>query len=92
MPVWRRRKPERSYLVASGELLVGLGLIAGIPTGRAAFFGGLLNFNCLRAGAVSINPTLLVMAFGLTLARRIAGWRGGERRLPPALERIRMRL
>jgi thiosulfate dehydrogenase [quinone] large subunit len=80
-----------SYAVAFGELLVGLGLIAGILTGLAAFFGGFMNFNYLLAGAVSTNPTLLVMAIGLALAWRIAGWWGGDRWLLPALERIRLR-
>jgi len=80
-----------SYVVAFGELLVGVGLILGILTGLAAFFGGFMNFNYLLAGTVSTNPILLVMAIGLVLAWRTAGWWGGDRWLLPALERIRPR-
>jgi thiosulfate dehydrogenase [quinone] large subunit len=80
-----------SYAVAIGEVLVGLGLLAGILTGLAAFFGGFMNFNYLLAGTVSINPILLVLEIGLVLAWRIAGWWGGDRWLLPVLERIRIR-
>ncbi|MGD0174065.1 MAG: DoxX family membrane protein [Anaerolineales bacterium] len=80
-----------SYVVSFGEFLVGVGLLLGIFTGLAAFFGGLMNFNYLLAGSVSINPSLLVMEIGLALAWRIAGWWGGDRWLLPALSRIRIR-
>ncbi len=80
-----------SYVVAFGELLVGLGLILGILTGLAAFFGGFMNFNYLLAGTVSINAILLVMEIGLMLAWRIAGWWGGDRWILPAWDRIRNR-
>jgi thiosulfate dehydrogenase [quinone] large subunit len=80
-----------SYVVAFGELLVGVGLILGILTGLAAFFGGFMNFNYLLAGSVSTNPILLVMEIGLMLAWRIAGWWGGDRWLLPVLDRIRIR-
>jgi thiosulfate dehydrogenase [quinone] large subunit len=80
-----------SYVVSFGEFLVGVGLLLGILTGLAAFFGGLMNFNYLLAGSVSINPILLVLEIGLMLAWRIAGWWGGDRRLLPALRRIRIR-
>jgi thiosulfate dehydrogenase [quinone] large subunit len=80
-----------SYAVAFGELLVGIGLLLGIVTGLAAFFGGLMSFNYLLAGSVSINPILLVLEIGLMLAWRIAGWWGGDRWVLPILNRIRIR-
>jgi thiosulfate dehydrogenase [quinone] large subunit len=80
-----------SYAVSIGEFLVGLGLLTGILTGLAAFFGGLMNFNYLLAGSVSINPVMLVLEIGLMLAWRNAGWWGGDRWLLPALRKIRLR-
>ncbi len=80
-----------SYVVAFGELFVGVGLILGLLTGLAAFFGGFMNLNYLLAGTVSTNAILLVMEIGLALAWRIAGWWGGDRWLLPVLERIRIR-
>src|SRR3989344_5796182 len=44
-----------SYLVAYGELFVGVALIIGIFVGIAAFFGSFMNLNYLLAGTVSIN-------------------------------------
>lgn len=74
-----------SYLVTYGELAVGIGLILGAFTGIAAFFGILMNFNYLFAGAVSINPLLLLIQLFLILAWRNAGWIGFDRFLLPAL-------
>ena len=78
-----------SYLVAYGELLVGIALILGIFTGVAAFFGGFMNLNFLLAGTVSINPQLLVLALLLMAAHKIAGWWGVDRWILPRL-RARM--
>lgn len=66
-------------LVAVGELLVGLGLIAGFLTGIAAFFGFFMNLNYLLAGTVSSNPQLLVLALLLMAARYVAGYWGLDR-------------
>jgi|SRR3989344_1649738 len=74
-----------SYVIAFGELLVGVGLILGAFTGIAAFFGMFMNLNFLLAGAVSINPQFLILALGLVLAWRIAGWWGVDRYLLPKL-------
>ncbi|HVA24306.1 MAG TPA: DoxX family membrane protein [Chloroflexota bacterium] len=62
-----------SYAITIGEILVGLGLIFGLFTGIAAFFGGLMNANYLFAGALSTNPALFILATGLVLAWRVAG-------------------
>lgn len=68
-----------SYLVAYGELLVGIALILGIVTGIAAFFGAFMNTNYLLAGAVSINPILLILEICLMLAWRISGHLGMDK-------------
>src|SRR5699024_8824843 len=47
-----------SYMVAWGELLVGLGLLVGLLTGIAAFFGAMMNMSFLLAGTVSTNPVM----------------------------------
>jgi thiosulfate dehydrogenase [quinone] large subunit len=74
-----------SYIVAFGELAVGVGLILGAFTGIAAFFGAFMNFNYLFAGTVSINPLLLLIQLFLILAWRNAGWLGLDRWLLPWL-------
>lgn len=76
-----------SNAVAVGEVLVGLGLIAGLFTGVAAFFGFFMNLNYLLAGTVSTNPVLLVLALGLMSARRVAGYWGFDRYAQPFLRR-----
>ncbi|NTU85776.1 MAG: DoxX family membrane protein [Chloroflexales bacterium] len=74
-----------SYLVTFGELLVGLALILGLLTGFAAFFGGFMNASYLFAGAVSVNPVLLLLAVGIMLAWRVAGYWGLDRWALPLL-------
>jgi thiosulfate dehydrogenase (quinone) large subunit len=65
-----------SWLITLGELAVGIGLILGLFTGVAAFFGGLMNANYLLAGTVSINPLLFILATWLVLGWRVAGYLG----------------
>ena len=77
-PVW-------SWVVAFGELLVGVALILGIFTGVAAFFGGFMNVNYLLAGSLSTNPFLFVFATWLVLAWKTAGWIGLDRWVLSAL-------
>ena len=74
-----------SYAITIGEILVGVGLIVGCLTGIAAFFGGLMNINYLFAGTVSTNPLLFILAIGLVLAWRVAGWYGLDRWVLPFL-------
>ena len=68
-----------SYVVAFGEILVGLGLILGIFTGIAAFFGFFMNMNYMLAGSLSTNPILLFLSIFLILAWKTAGWWGLDR-------------
>src|SRR5680860_889112 len=63
-------------LVAVGEVLIGVALILGLFTGIAAFLGALLNFNFMLAGTASTNPVLFIIALGLILAWKIAGYFG----------------
>jgi thiosulfate dehydrogenase [quinone] large subunit len=68
-----------SYVVAFGETLVGLGLILGVFTGIAAFFGFFMNMNYMLAGSISTNPILLFLSIFLILAWKTAGWWGLDR-------------
>jgi thiosulfate dehydrogenase [quinone] large subunit len=74
-----------SYIIAFGELAVGIGLVLGAFTGIAAFFGAFMNLNYLFAGTVSVNPLLLLIELFLILAWRNAGWLGIDRWLLPWL-------
>lgn len=65
-------------LVAYGELLIGIALILGAFTGIAAFFGGFMNWNFMMAGTASTNPLLFVIAIGLILAWKVAGYVGAD--------------
>jgi len=73
------------YLIVFGEIAVGMGLIFGILTGFAAFFGALMNMSFLLAGSASTNPVLFALGIGLILAWRVAGWYGVDRYLLPRL-------
>lgn len=77
-----------SNFVALGELAVGLGLVVGLFTGVAAFFGFFMSMNYLFAGTVSINPILVVLAFPLVLAWRVAGYWGLDYYAQPYLRRL----
>lgn len=74
-----------AHMVAFGETLVGLGLILGLLTGIAAFFGGLMNVSFLFAGSISVNPILFILAILLVLAWKVAGWYGLDRWALPLL-------
>jgi thiosulfate dehydrogenase (quinone) large subunit len=65
-------------LVAYGEVLIGIALIIGAFTGIAAFFGGFMNWNFMMAGSASTNPLLFVIAVGLILAWKVAGYYGAD--------------
>jgi thiosulfate dehydrogenase (quinone) large subunit len=65
-----------SYLVAFGELLVGVALIVGFLVGFSAFMGGLMNVSFLLAGTLSTNPVMFILATWLVLAWRVAGYWG----------------
>lgn len=72
-------------VIAYGELLVGLGLIAGGLVGIAAFFGTLLNVSFMLAGTVSSNPVMFGITVFIVLGWKVAGWWGLDRYILPAL-------
>ncbi len=72
-------------VIAWGEVLVGLGLIFGVLTGWAAFFGMLMNMSFMLAGSASTNPVLFALSILLILAWRVAGYLGGDRYALPLL-------
>jgi thiosulfate dehydrogenase (quinone) large subunit len=72
-------------LIAYGEFLVGIALIVGAFVGVAAFFGAFMNFNFMLAGSASTNPVLFIIALGLVLAWKIAGFIGADYFLLPLL-------
>jgi len=76
-----------SNAIAVGEVLVGLGLIVGLFTATAAFFGALMNLDYLLSGTVSINPILFVLAISIMLAHRVAGHWGLDRYVRPFLNK-----
>ena len=75
------------YVITFGEMAVGIGLLIGLLTGFAAFFGAVMNMSFLLAGSASTNPVLFTMAIGLMLAWKVAGYYGVDRWLLPMLER-----
>jgi DoxX. len=58
------------YMVAWGELMVGIALILGIFTSFVLLASLLMNFNYLLAGSVSVNPIFIIEALILLWA----GW------------------
>jgi thiosulfate dehydrogenase [quinone] large subunit len=74
-----------AWVITLGEVAVGVGLLIGMLTGVAAFFGAFMNMSFLLAGSASTNPVLFTLAIGLILAWRVAGYYGVDRYLLPIL-------
>ncbi len=72
-------------LIVAGEIAVGLGLIFGVLTGFAAFFGAFMNMSFLLAGSASTNPVMFTLAVGVMLSWKVAGYYGVDRWLLPIL-------
>jgi thiosulfate dehydrogenase [quinone] large subunit len=68
-----------SYMVAWGELLVGIALILGFLTTFALLASLLMNFNYMFAGTVSSNPLFILEAIILLWAGRAAYYWGIDR-------------
>ncbi len=78
-----------SYLVAYGEVLVGIALIVGIFTHFSALMGVLMNLAYLFAGTVSTNPQLLVLGLTIVLVGGIAvGYYGVDYFARPIEEKL----
>ncbi|MZP30505.1 DoxX family membrane protein [Heliobacterium undosum] len=76
-----------SYLVAYGEVLVGIALILGFFTYFAALAGAIMNLAYLWAGTSSTNPELLALQLFLLTAGPVAWAIGLDRYVMPALQR-----
>lgn len=74
-----------AWVIAIGEVAVGIALIVGVFTGVAALAGATMNFNFLLAGSASTNPVLFIIAVLLVMGWKVAGWIGVDRWLLPAL-------
>lgn len=74
-----------SWVIAVGEMAVGVMLIVGVFTGLAALAGATMNFNFLLAGTASTNPVLFILAVLILLGWKVSGWIGVDRWLLPAL-------
>jgi thiosulfate dehydrogenase [quinone] large subunit len=74
-----------AWVITLGEIAIGVGLIFGVLTGLAAFFGAFMNMSFLLAGSASTNPVLFTLAVGLMLAWKVAGYYGVDRYLLPRL-------
>ncbi|MCT8139280.1 DoxX family protein [Anaerobacillus sp. CMMVII] len=77
-----------SFMVAWGEFLVGLGLILGILTTAAAFFGVVMNFSFIFAGTISTNPWMILIAMFVLAAGANAGKFGGDYYVLPYLKQL----
>lgn len=75
-----------SFMVAWGEVLVGLGLILGVLTTYAAFFALVMNFAFMFAGTVSSNPWMVLLTIFIVVAGANAGKFGGDRWVLPYLK------
>lgn len=72
-----------SYLVAYGEVLVGLALIVGLATNFAALMGIAMNLAYLFSGTISKNPQMLLGESAIVFAGLAAGYYGIDRYLIP---------
>ncbi len=70
-------------IVALGEFAIGLGLILGLLTGAAAFFGVGLNFMYMFSGTLGVNPMYAIIGFFLIVAWQNAGTIGLDRWVLP---------
>lgn len=68
-----------TWVVMLGETAIGLGLLVGLLTGMAAFFGAFMNMAFMLAGSAGSNPVLFALAMAIVLAWRVAGWYGLDR-------------
>jgi thiosulfate dehydrogenase [quinone] large subunit len=74
-----------SYLVAYGEVLVGMALIVGLLTNFAALMGIAMNLAYLFSGTISKNPQMLLAESAIVFAGLAAGYYGIDRYLIPRI-------
>lgn len=74
-------------IIPLGEFLVGLGLILGCLTTTAMFFGLVMNFSYLIAGAISTNPIDILLGGIILFAGNNAGKFGLDRWVLPIIQK-----
>ena len=77
-----------SYIVAYGEVLVGISLILGLFTIVGLLAGGFMNLNYMLAGTTSTNPKLYTVTFILLVAGAGAYIIGLDRFALPFIKKI----
>ncbi|NOU95824.1 DoxX family membrane protein [Paenibacillus sp. LMG 31456] len=77
-----------NIMIPLGEFLVGLGLILGVLTTAAAFFGLMMNFMFMFAGTVSTNPWFILIGGILFMAGANTGRFGIDHYLMPYLRKL----
>lgn len=80
-----------SFVVAWGELLVGIALILGVFTNFASLMGITMNFAFLLSGTVSTNAQMIILTIFLIIAGYNAGRYGLDRWIIPFLKERIMR-
>lgn len=75
-----------SFMVAWGEVLVGIALIVGIFTNFAALMGITMNFAFLFSGTVSTNAQMVVLTIFVIIAGANAGRYGLDRWVIPFIK------
>lgn len=93
-----------SKVIVFSEIFFGILLILGAFTGIVALFSSFMSWNFIMAGAASTNGMMFLIAIGLILAWKVAGYIGLDyyllaalgtpwdyERNQPARERDRMR-
>lgn len=75
-----------SFMVAWGEVLVGIALILGVFTNFAALMGITMNFSFLFSGTVSTNAQMVLLTFFVLVAGYNAGRYGLDRWVIPFIQ------
>lgn len=80
-----------SFMVAWGEVLVGIALILGIFTSFAALMGITMNFAFLFSGTVSTNAQMVILTLFVLIAGYNAGRYGLDRWVIPFIKELNIR-
>lgn len=76
-----------SYMVAFGELLIGLALLFGLFTRFAVFFAAFLNLNFMLAGSTGVNVPMFTLEVFMLLVGGTAGLIGMDYAAIPLLKK-----
>lgn len=77
-----------SYMVAFGEILVGVALLVGLFTKWAAFWGAMMNLAFLLAGSTSSNGYMLVMEVAMVFGGLGVSFYGLDTFVLPYLKKL----